>query len=59
MVTNSHGLQPANDGGTVRTIAIPKEMMGRLIPGKSLGDLLRDPFCGRVRGDVDPVGSKN
>jgi hypothetical protein len=27
MVTNCHGLQPANDGGTIRTIAIPKEMM--------------------------------
>src|SRR5260370_40397582 len=40
MVTNSHGVQPSSDGGTVRTIAIPKERMGRLIPGKSLTDLL-------------------
>jgi hypothetical protein len=49
-----HGLQSATDDCPVRPVAIPKQMARCLIPGECLGDLVRDPFGSRVRGDVGP-----
>jgi hypothetical protein len=54
MVPNPHGLQSATDDCPVRPVAIPKQMARCLIPGECLGDLVRDPFGSRVRGDVGP-----
>src|SRR5260370_7963428 len=38
----------------VRPVATPKQISRCLIPRECLGDLARDPFCGRICGDVGP-----
>jgi hypothetical protein len=37
-----------------RTISVPNEVLGRLIPGESLGDLAGDPVGRWIGADVDP-----
>jgi len=54
VVTDPRGAQSATDDCTVRLVAIPKEIARSLIPGERLDDLARDPFRGRIRGDVGP-----
>ena len=54
MVTDTHGSQSATDDCPVRPVAISKQITRCLIPGECLGDLARDPFRSRVRGDVAP-----
>jgi hypothetical protein len=38
----------------IRGVSVPNEVLGRLVPGESLGDLAGDPFGRGIGGDVDP-----
>ena len=39
---------------TIGGVSVADEVLGRLIPGESLGDLAGDPVGRRIGGDVDP-----
>jgi hypothetical protein len=51
LVPDTHGTQSARDDGAVDPISIANEVLRGVIPRKCLA---RNPFCRRVRGDVDP-----
>src|ERR1039457_6560185 len=53
-VPDAHGAHSACDDAAVDPIAIADEVARRLIPREGLGQLARNPFCGRVCCDVDP-----
>ena len=53
-VPNAHGSETSRYGMAVRGVSVPDEVSGCLIPGEGLGDLVGDPFGGRIGGDVDP-----
>jgi hypothetical protein len=50
---NSHVLQLPSHALTVDRIAVAHEISWRGIPGKSLNQLLRHPFCGWMSGDIE------
>ena len=54
LVADAHGSYSARDGSAVDSILVTDQVARGLIPGEGLGNLLRDPFCRRVRRDVDP-----
>jgi hypothetical protein len=53
-VPNAHGSKTSHYHIAIRSISVPNEVLGCLIPGESLGDLASDPFGRRIGGDVDP-----
>jgi hypothetical protein len=53
-VANAHGAYPAGDNSTVNSVTVADQVAWRLIPGRSFGDLLRDPLCRWVPRDIDP-----
>ena len=54
LVPDAHGAQSACDNGAVDPIPIANEVLRGIIPGKCLRYLTCNPFCRRVRCDVDP-----
>src|SRR4030095_10080259 len=50
---NSHVLQLPSHALTVDRIAVAHEISRRGIPGKSLNQLLRHPFCGWMSGNIE------
>ena len=53
-VADAHGSQSMPDGSAVDLIPIADQVARGLIPGECLCDLACDPFCRRMRCDVDP-----
>lgn len=53
-VPDAHGSKPSRHGVSIRGISVPNDVLGRLIPGEGLGNLLGDPFSRRIGRDVDP-----
>ena len=53
-VADAHGVKAPRDDGTVGCIAITDEVSRGFTPRECLGELLRDPFGGRICGDVGP-----
>ena len=54
LVANAHGAQAAGDYRTVNGVTVTDQVARCLVPGKRFGDLLRDPFCRRMRCHIDP-----
>src|ERR1700736_339666 len=54
LVPDAHGKQSARDNAAIDPVPIADEVARRLVPGKSLGQLARNPFSCRVCCDVDP-----
>src|SRR5512132_4088247 len=54
LIPGAHGANSAHDDGAIDLIPIADEVMRRLIPGKCLSELARDPFSRRICSDVDP-----
>jgi hypothetical protein len=52
-VSDAHGSKTSRYHKAILSISVPNEVLGRLIPGESLGDLAGDPFGRRIGGDVD------
>ena len=53
-VPDAHGSKTSRYGMAIRSISVANEVLRRLIPGESLGDLAGDPVGRRIGGDVDP-----
>src|SRR5882672_8897570 len=58
LVANAHGAQAAGDNRTVNGVTVADQVAWCLVPGKRLGDLLRDPFRRRMRRHIDPTSSR-
>src|SRR4030088_2710201 len=54
LVTDPHSSQSAYDDAPVDPVPIADQVARSLIPRECLCDLACNPFCGRVRCDVDP-----
>src|SRR5216683_863305 len=53
-VPNPHGRKTSHYSMAIRGVSVPNDVLGRLIPGESLGDLSGDPIRRRIGSDVDP-----
>jgi len=53
-ISDAHGSHPAGDRDTIGGVTIADEVARRLVPRERFGDLLGDPFGGRMCGHVDP-----
>jgi hypothetical protein len=53
-IPNAHRPHALNESGTVNTVPITDHVSRRIPPAKRLGDLLRNPFGGRMRGHSQP-----
>ena len=54
LVANAHGAQAAGDNRPVNGITVADQVAWCLVPGKRFGDLLRNPFCRRMRRHIYP-----
>ena len=52
-IPNSHGVQPLLEDLAKGAVTIANKMARRPVPGKGFGDLMRKPFCRRMRGHAD------
>jgi hypothetical protein len=48
-IPNAHGVQPLLEDLAKGAVTISNKMARRPVPGKGLGNLMRDPFCRRMR----------
>ena len=46
-------MQPLLEDFAKGAVTIPNKMARRPVPGKGFGDLMRKPFCRRMRGRAD------
>ena len=54
LIPNAHGSQASGEYLAISSIAIPDHIARDLLPAKSLGQLIGDPFGCGVRGDPKP-----
>ena len=47
--THTHGTEPFGEGSSIGAVAVTDQVLGRAIPGESLGELSCDPCRGWVR----------
>jgi len=52
-IPNPHDVQPLLEDFAKGAVTIPNKMARRTVPGKGFGDLMRKPFCRRMRGHAD------
>ncbi len=52
-IPNLHGVQPLLEDLAKGAVTIANKMARRTVPGKGLRNLMRDPFCCRMRGHAD------
>jgi hypothetical protein len=48
LVADTQGAQPLHEDRAICSVAIPNKVTRRTVPGKCLGDLARNPLCGRI-----------
>src|SRR5262249_9172767 len=48
LVPNAHATQPLPEDHAIRSVAVPNKIARCTVPGKRLGDLARNPLCGRI-----------
>ena len=53
MIADAHRSATPSDGTAVGGIAVPNEMVRRLVPGKGLGDVVRNPLGCRMIRDAE------
>src|SRR5580704_10390129 len=53
-IPNAHRPHALNESGAVNKVPITDHVSRRIPPAKRLGDLLRNPFGGRMRGHSQP-----
>src|SRR5919204_4361583 len=54
LVPDAHGAQSACDNAAIDPVPIANQVVRSLLPRKCFRDLTRNPFGGRICGDVDP-----
>jgi len=54
LIPNAHGPHALNEPGAVNAVPITDHISRRISPAKRLGELLRNPFGGRMRGHSQP-----
>jgi predicted transglutaminase-like cysteine proteinase len=53
-ITNTHRSKPSDEGLAIGPVPVADQIAGSLFPAACFCELIRDPFCGRMRCDAKP-----